>query len=385
MMFLQENLDHLTPDALRCARALADWIVANQTPDRNADPDSGNFPFSVTAANVPRGANNWNHAFAIMGLLAAADAFQDEKYRTAAIRMGRYLKQLQIFDPFHARHYGAFREMTPQTPWCYVRDALSAAWAMLELYRVTGEAEYLERARLWDAWFRKEGLGPRHWPLWGVQFDEFFPEDVMVLRNEMLGCFHGGGLNFFYQMYRTTGNRSYIEGVYEHMADFFVSTIQQPDGLFRTVSADTCTVPENDPQNGLHRANDDLGTLGLLGAWRIYGKQSYLDSIRKFLNCVFAHQQPDGSFETSCAATPVVLNILRETEGIISVDTIQPGAIEAALKALFARQFNCPENPLKHGSFDEMNDGACCARSNCYALIVLLKLFAQDNIYLSAR
>ena len=84
MMFLQENLDHLTPDALRCARALADWIVANQTPDRNADPDSGNFPFSVTAANVPRGANNWNHAFAIMGLLAAADAFQDEKYRTAA-------------------------------------------------------------------------------------------------------------------------------------------------------------------------------------------------------------------------------------------------------------------------------------------------------------
>ena len=383
VVLLNEDLSALAPEALDRARRLADWIVANQTPDEDYLADAGNFPFVVSAEGVPRAANNWNHAFAIMGLLAAGKVFGEERYTQAALRMGRYLATLQIFDPFHRRHYGAFREMTPQTPWCYVRDALSAAWAMAELYRATGNGDWLARARLWEEWFRREGLDETGWPWWGVMFDEPFPHHLGKMRNDVHGCFHGGGLNFFYLMYRITGDRIHVDPFYEAIADRFVGEIQQADGLFRSTLAATGKVPESDPQNGLHRANDDLGTLGLLGAWRIYGKERYREGIGRFLDCVFAAQREDGAFEDSCAAIPVVLNIVREAEGVVGPRTAAPEAASRALKALFRRQVDSAD-PRRAGALDETGSGECCARSICYALIVLLKLFGGAEEYLSA-
>ena len=89
VVLLNEDLSALAPEALERARRLADWIVANQTPDEDYLADAGNFPFVVSADGVPRAANNWNHAFAIMGLLAAGRVFGEERYTQAALRMGR--------------------------------------------------------------------------------------------------------------------------------------------------------------------------------------------------------------------------------------------------------------------------------------------------------
>ncbi len=385
VMLLNEDLSALKPQAMTCARRLADWIVNTQTKDEDCVADSGNFPFIVSKDGVPRAANNWNHAFAIMGLLAAGQVFGEERYTNAAVRMGRYLGTLQIFDPFHRKHYGAFREMTAQTPWCYVRDALSAAWAMAELYRCTGKAEYLERAKLWEEWFQREGMDETGWPWWGIMFDEAFPVCLGNMRNDVHGCFHGGGLNFFYLMYRITGDRRYVGGFYEAIADRFISEIQQADGLFRSTLAATGKVPETDPQNGLHRANDDLGTLGLLGAYRVYGKAGYRDAIGRFLDCVFAAQRDDGMFEDSCAATPVVLNIVSEAAGTVGPGTARPGAASRALEALFRRQIDRPGDLWLDGGLDETGNGECCARSICYSLIVLLKLFGNSGEFLSVR
>lgn len=369
------------------ARNLADWYLKNMVPRSDNDANSGQLPcyLSKTSGGAYY-SSEWNLAFSIMGMLSAHQVFGDERYKTAADTIAEYLRTIQIFDPFHKQHYGAFREGTAQTTWSYTRDALSGAWGCLEYYAVTGQEEFLERAILWGKWFFANGLDETGWPTWGIFFDKL-PEGMFdpEMHNELHGCFHGGSLNFFYRLYRATGDRQWVGPFFEKMADYFVNVIQQPDGFFRTVEKATGKVPPQDPQNELHRGNDDLGTLGLLGAWRVYPKPEYLDSIRKFLNAVFKKQseRPDGHFEQSCAAVPVILNILHETREVIGFQP-PPGAEDRALEALFARQFPQTDPPEFAGSLDEMGDGALNIRSMCYSLIFLLKKYAGDTRFLTS-
>lgn len=377
MIFCSEDQEYIKARAWECARNIAEWLLDNQNPPSDGEAAAGNFVFAVDADGVRYPANNWNLAFASMGLCAAADAFGDKRYEQAARDMMNYLRTLQIFSPFLPEHYGAIREMSPQTPWCYTRDALSGAWGFLEFYRRTGEQEYLERAKLWAEWFLRHGMDDSGWPLWGVQFEPCRNAPPQMC-NDMHGSFHGGSLNFFYQLARTTGESKWVGEFYLRIADRFASVIQQPDGLFRTVERATGLVPANDPQNGLHRANDDLGTLGLLGAFRLTGEKRYKESIDRFLAAVFARQLPDGHFESSCAAIPVVLNVLWESGGELDFSP-PPGACERALEALLARQFPPTAPAAFRGGLDETGEGYVCARSSCYALIVLLKLVSRQR------
>jgi hypothetical protein len=150
--------------SLECARGIADWLCMVQAPFSDDFPPAGQFPWMVYPDGRQAPANNWNYAFAIMGLLHAAKIFKEPRYEQAALAMGEFLKALQIFDPFKPKHYGAIREITPFTRWCYTRDALSAAWSFIELYRYSGDKEYLERARLWGEWFLKYGRDKEGWP-----------------------------------------------------------------------------------------------------------------------------------------------------------------------------------------------------------------------------
>lgn len=370
------SAEKLQTRALEFVRLASDWLVRNQCHER-FDANFGRFPFCVDAEGHGWGANNWNLAFGAMAMFAAEKALGEPKYREAAIGMMRYVKRLQIFDPYLKEDYGAIRELTPQTPWCYTRDALSAAWGLLELSRETGDAEALDRAKLWFEWFLRRGMDDGGYPLWGVRFEP--GDEDMQMRNDMRGSFQGGGLNFFYQMYRTTGDRRYVGDFFANIADYFVGHIQQPDGFFRTVEAATGRVPAADPQNGLHRVNDDLGTLGLLCALQVYPKDTYRAAIEKFLAAVFAKQAPDGHFEKSCAGIPVVLNVCFELGRPLD------DAACRALEALFARQFTDPADPVRYGALDETADGGCCARSLCYSIIVLCKLFAGDRRFLTVN
>ncbi len=381
--------ESLRSQGLVCARGIADWLCTVQSPHQEDNAAAGSFPW-VIQSNGPEGpANNWNIAFAAMGLLAAYKAFGDPGYERAALRMGRYLKTLQIFEPFLPEHYGAIREKTPQTPWCYTRDALSVAWAFIELYRHTHDAEYLERARLWGEWFLARGRDDEGWPLWMHQFEPFFKGQEPQMRNDLQGCFQGGSLNFLYQIGRETGDPKWTGEPFVRIADFFVEHIQQPSGYFLSIDRATKQPPETDPQGGLHRANDDLGTLGLLCAYRITGNRRYLASIEKFLNAVFAAQRDDGRFEDSIAGTPVVLNTLYELErcpgdarSLVRV-SIKEQAIERALAALYATQSDGDRNPRQKGALYEVSDKFVCARSSCYALLFLLKLCAGVPDYLA--
>lgn len=383
MIVAGEDLSGLQEKALASARKIADWLLASQKPEDHYAPESGTYFCDTGRDEVNYYACNWNLAFAIMGLFSAHKVFGEEKYRTGALRMARYLKSLQIFSPFLPECYGAFREMSPQTPWFYVRDNISAAWAMIELYRETGEREYLTRALLWYQWFRKYGMDPSGWPYWGKQFEPAFAGTKLRIFNHLHGCFHGGSLNFFYQLFQVTGNEEYVSGFYTNIADKFIHEIQQADGFFRSVNGASGKVPENDPQQGLHRGNDDLGTLGLAGAYKLTGDPEYLRGIERFFNAVFARQGSDGGVETSCAADPVILNAVYETQELPLEFRKPAGALSKLLEHLFARQIDDPEHPLLHGGFDEVLIGRASARSGCYALIVLLKIFGGGKDYLS--
>ena len=369
--------------ALEKARRMADWFVDNMATDPEQEMLLGTFYYY--AERDPkrrfRGAQ-WNQAFALMGMLSAYQVFGDEKYRTAAAMIARQLRALQIFSPFLPDSYGAIRENSPITPCCYVRDALSGAWGYLEYYRFTGEKEYLRRAELWAEWFFQHGMDDTGWPLWGVWLD---PDRTGITSqwqvcNDMHGSFQGGCLNFFYHLYLETGDRKYVGDFFEHIADYFCTHIQQEDGFFRTIERASGRVPAQDPQNGHHRGNDDLGTLGLLCALQIYPKPLYRDAIDRFLRAVLAQQRPDGMFEDSCAAIPVVLNAIYE-----SGFPADPEAVEKALSALFARQYPPTEDPALAGALNETGKDFACSRSTSYALLYLLKVYGGDHRFLHCR
>ena len=380
------DLEPLRQPGLACARGIADWWCLTQSPHRDDNSSAGRLPFMIEIEGHGHDGIQWNSAFGLMGLLAAARAFDEPRYAAAALRAGRYLKTLQIFDPFLPEHYGAIREMAPQTPWCYTRDALSAAWGFIELYRYTGEAEYLERARLWGEWFLLRGLDPEGWPISGVQFEPWFEQSYASsqMLEHVQGSFQGGCLNFLYHLSQETGDKKWVGPVFTGIADHFIRYIQQPSGHFATIDRVTKLPPSADPQAGLHRVNDDLGTLGLLCAYRVTGDRRYLDSIERFLNAVLSAQRADGFFEDSVASIPVVLNILHEVGDLVSVPALAPDAVARALRALYSRQSDGNVNPLMRGGMVETLAPSVCARSSGYSLIFLLKLFAGIPDYLTA-
>lgn len=371
--------------SLRCSAKLSDWYAADQIP-QCSDANAGriHFGYDPTTPTV-FWAYEWNLGFGIMALMSAYKVFGDEKYKKCAENMLRYLKTLQIFDPFLPHAYGAIRESNPMTVWCYVRDAISAAWGFAEYYKVTGCVEYKKRAELFGEWCLKYGIDEKGWLRWGVQFEDA-PEDLPApdMRPDLHGCFHGGSLNYFYQMYKITGDKKWVGPFFERIADYLCSNIQQENGFFITVEAATGKVAPNDPQGDLHRGNDDLNTLGLLCAYKIYRKQSYLDSIKKFLDAVFAKQDEDGFFESGAAALAVILNVVHEAAEVMDTTPYQQGC-EKALQALFTRQFPDDALPNFAGGLHEDGKGNLCVRSMGYALIYLLKKYGNDDRFLSCK
>ncbi len=385
-MGIIQNVAPLRDEGLACARGIAEFYFRNQTRWREWDPSAGNIYFSYDPAGNPEvAATEWAMAFAAMGLFAAAKVFDEPKYRRAAEKMGEAIKTMQIFSPFLPRHYGAFREHSPQTTWCYVRDALSAAWGFVEFYRATGKEEYLERAVLWAEWFLREGRDAENWPLWGVDFEPPWPDGSALMRNDVAGDFSGGNLNFFYQLYKATGDRKWIGGFFVDFADRYIRYVQQADGYYRTIIKATKAVPAADPQGGLHKSNDDLSSLGLLCAFRAIGDRRYLEAAERFLAAVYRDQRPDGAFEKSVAGIPVVLNTIAEGEPLGIRHDFTPEREQKALRVLFSRRHSGEIYPLFEGGLDEYGDGGVCSRSSAYSLVVLLKLFAGENALLAAQ
>lgn len=361
-------------------RKIAEHLCRNQSPDDITNPVAGSFPWLVSPDGKTEIGNNWNHAFAIIGLLRAAVFYDNPKYENAALLMARWIKSLQILDKFHPVHYGAIREVSPITNWSYPRDAASTAWGFLRLYEYTGEDEYLKRAGLFAKWFIQNALDDEGWPLWGILFDPKQKGIEPQIRNDLHGSFHGGSLHFFYLLAKLTGDAQWTGPAFLRMADILLHNIQQSSGYFKSIDKQSKRIPPIDPQNGLHHANDDFCSLGLLDAYKITGNEKYLKGTKKFISAILGAQDGQGYFDETIASIPVTLNILWACEDYLENDTVNESQISKAINCLLNSQCIEKNNPQRYGGlYISKNDKTVCARGTCYALIVILKILSSLN------
>jgi uncharacterized protein YyaL (SSP411 family) len=371
-----------------CARKAANWLVSNQVQYTHgqgwSDGNCGNFTWTV---NLHPGekllAPEWAASFSLMACASAYKVFGDEKYLSAVKNAAVYLKSLQLFSPFLKKHFGAIREYTPATSWCYVRDAVSAAWCYIALYRLFNEQEYLERARLFMEWLCREGMDRDGFPYWGVELDKngfnfFAPK----MNPHLQGTFHGGSLNFFYQLYQATGNKDYIGNRFVNLADLVVERIQQPDGSFATYDTRAGAPVARDPQGGLHAANDDFNTIGLLCAHRITNDKRYMEAVEKFIEYAVPLFSRDAGFGPQRASLPVVANLLMEYEKYQNKQGYFSTLIEQIFELLLKVQCQSDNKDLNGAFIEVAGKDFVCARTTQYAVIAILKYLGENDRYL---
>ena len=184
-------------ELLASARRLGDFYVntADQlcSPAREADyRSSGTYGDGYTCCYFP----------AIEGLAMLYRATKDDRYLKQAERMAEFFTKFDCLPVEHSH------------------GNLCAWRGILDLYEITGNRTYLDRAKAkWDAAMK----GGFVWPLGGVgeHWHVFFPGDE--------GCSESDWLRFSLDLWRFTGQTRYLD-VAERLLENQYATNQCPNG-----------------------------------------------------------------------------------------------------------------------------------------------------------
>ncbi len=372
------------------ARRLADWMLNNQV--RNWDnANNGRFlgtynpqsPDPVLSYSI-----NWTTATSLKGMLMMYHRTGEEKYYEAAFMAGEYLKALQILDERNPAYFGNFRENTPQTTWCYPRDTLTAAWALLWMYEQTGDEEYLYRVNIFNDWFLNYAMADG-WPLWEVNFRGEEPYKNINLE----GSFHGGVSAYFYDYGRITGDFSAAEKGMRFIADHFIERFMREDGsiyIIYDTEKEEYLDGIDKPYHPLywqimHRYNDDFSSLGMLGTYLYYRENKYLDQVKLFAQWLLDEQNDDGSFadpfvHSASATVPIFLLDLYRITGN---EEYYEAAHRAGNHLLWLQETESPDPRAYGGIYGDAGYGGSVKdiiniRASSYALIALLKLEGKE-------
>lgn len=285
--------------AVEAALAGVDYLVRNQITDKN-DANCGRYLCQYDYINNKRLAytTNWTTGVCLECMLIANRLTSNQSYIDSAQLAAEYLASLQIFSPLKENMSGAIREETPQTDWAHPRDALTAAWAMLDFSQYTDNKGYLERSIAFADWFLRVAM-KEGYPYWTVRFDS------NPWKPELFGSFHSGEAFYFFRLYDITGNTKYRDvacRILDHYNKYHIA----PDGKIQ-VSIDMHTYEpvrsyEVEPDCSvkgwevMHEYNDDFGALANLAAWKFTQDSSYLDSAKSFLKLMLSIQRDDGGF-----------------------------------------------------------------------------------------
>jgi uncharacterized protein YyaL (SSP411 family) len=305
---------------LEAAALAADWLLNNQLRDE-MDANRGRvLEFVDKATGKSRYTRSWDSGIAILALLAMHSATGEARYLEAATLAGEYVKSLQCLDAAQPLLYGAFRELTPQTPWLHPRDTASAGWGLLGLYRATRDADCLRRAELCADWFLQQAMTTGY-PPFTIGLRE---KDRLDLR----GAFQCGGMAFICDLARVTGKRSLLERIVKPVCDIYLTQFMRADGSIRTI-----VDPNTGDDSGARVAstwpayfrhmfahNDDFAAIALLKAVRELREARYLQAAEKFLRRLARLQNDDGSLGSppvvsACGTGILEWSALDETSG----------------------------------------------------------------------
>lgn len=361
------------------ATACAEWMIRNQVTDR-FDANRGRSIRSYdhhTGEKVLTG--NWMTGSMLCGLLALWKRTADDAYLTAAELAGRYIMSLQVMDGDDP-HFGAIREITPQSIEFAPRDATSGAWGMVWLAEATGSDLYLRCARLFGDWLVEKGMY-RGWPLYAIYMDPKL--DNFYSR----GSFQSGAGLFLHDLFMLTGDTKYIERGLLPIATIYRDDFINDDGslvLERDPFTNEITSPKPDAERlPQHAYNDDFGAAMMIAASRLFGDDSYIRKASFFAHWLADHQDADGGFQggTIPSAVPVSEMIFRDY-GTILGDAKLLKSADMSLEKLLEMQFLDTGDPCIDGGFYGSYEGVeekrwgrvnVNMRSSAYALIALIK------------
>lgn len=344
--------------------------------------DCGRFPllYDTCENSIECLSTNWETGIMIEVLLSAYKYFNNGKYLDSAKYAVEYLKSLQFFVPWNERLHGVFCEITPQTLWAHPRDALTAAWALLDFSQIANNQDTLERSLLYAEWFCKVGI-EQGYPYWTVRFDEKSWEPTFC------GSFHSGGAFYFGRLYEITGTQKYLD-VMLKILDFYNEKHIDSDGRVAVVlDRNTFEVLDNKGLTTrwweeMHVYNDDFGALANLFAYRITNNNKYSNSARRFLKMMEIVQRDDGGFGPEDYSVPSATGVV-VTEALaakmLGFEFMGDSCVESAINKILSTQI-CDENSESNGAFLS-EDHKANIRTGGYSIMALMRYLGANDPY----
>ncbi|MBN1900282.1 hypothetical protein JW926_03035 [Candidatus Sumerlaeota bacterium] len=334
---------------------------------------------------------NWTTGVCAEAMLAGHKLTGKETYLNAAEHAVKYLASLQFYDPGNDRMHGVIREITPQTSWAHPRDALTAAWAMLDFSQHAGREEYLHRSLLFAKWFLDVAL-EKGYPFWTVRLDDepWFPH--------WFGSFQSGGAFYFYRLYHVTRDSKYKEALFRILDHYNKYHLENDGKIHVTVDRETLKPVTGyiaDPKYSnqgweiMHEYNDDFGALANLAAYNLCKDEKYLQAAKCFLQRMLRIQREDGGFGPDEYSVPnaggtVLLELMAAQKLGYPLASLEQ--LSRIARYIMNLQFQDADNPAR-GAFRGFNESYVVsdffnARTGAYSVMGLLRYAgAADPFY----
>ncbi len=302
--------DSLTPKErahfLEAARVAGLWYFHNQNApgqpwggvDESAD--LGRYLYEYfPATGKCRGTGVWSQGLATCLLQSVSQVTDMEGGRTfaKAAEMGAaYLMSLQNLDSRNQKAFGGFREHNPQDAWSYPRDGATGGFALAAMYKMTGAAGYLERAKLFCEWYSGPGSNDETWP---YDFFDFAKGEGSC---KVPGDWQAGGALVYLYTAKCAGDNEWIEKGFRPVMRKLLeigdpTAVDGAEHLWHGESRITV-------------GNDDFATIVLMAAFLEFEDEAYLDLARKRLRWMMSLQDEDGSFPNSGGTFVTALTML---------------------------------------------------------------------------